>query len=140
MHDKAINYSLFSKVTLTLSVASSAGGPEILALISILKVLPNVPKLCVKLRKYVSVVPSFSVASKGTSVKQLTIYSIILAVKPPSTKERRLLKTFTEKEKMLVSSIFSFSENVFKSLLSLACHQHFLLFQKCFQKPSFFCW
>ena len=29
----------------------------------------------------------------------------------------RLLKTFWEKEKMLVTSIFSFSQNVFKSLL-----------------------
>ena len=41
----------------------------------------------------------------------LTLYHTIPAFKDP--KKRKLLKTLWEKEKMLVTSIFSFSHNVF---------------------------
>ena len=67
----------------------------------------------------------------GLFGKMLTLY---LTKKKISTKGRRLLKIFWEKEKMLVTSIFSFSQHVFynttkKSILEshLFCHLQMLL-------------
>ena len=43
------------------------------------------------------------------------------------------LKFVVKRKKMLVTSIFSFSQNVFKSLLLQGfCNKQFLLFRKCF--------
>ena len=49
--------------------------------------------------------------NKGLCDKGLTLYHTIPTFNDPQ--ERYLLKTWWEKEKMLVTSIFSFSHNVF---------------------------
>ena len=64
-------------------------------------------------------------------LKKLTLSHIILNVNKP--KKRRPLKTLLEKEKMLVTSIFSFSHNVFYLIKERNHVSHFCHLQNAFE-------
>ena len=59
----------------------------------------------------------------------LTLYYIILTFNDPE--EKSLLKMFREKEKMLVTSILSFSYNVFKPIEDKNHHLKYFFFVVC---------
>ena len=65
----------------------------------------------VKFKIVVCKLLQFGRASNFLFGKGLSLYHTILTFNDPQG--RRLLKTFLEKEEMLVTSIFSFSKNVF---------------------------
>ena len=69
----------------------------------------------VSVRKSLKFVFSERVNRTIRLLQDLTLYCTIPSLTDPE-KELKLLKTFWEKEKMLVTSIFSFSQNVFYPL------------------------
>ena len=80
---------------------------------------------------YISLTTSFGHWDLQISHPFINFYPFTTQSRHLMTRERRLLKTFWEKEKMLVTSIFSFSQNVFhlsQNIIQILSHIYFVVF------------